>query len=469
MTLIVLELNDTGILAGAADSGLICLDGQALESPGFALPHKKDLQVGRTAESKAHLLPRQILNRFWDQLNTEPLAQATRHAPHNNAEIAYRHLSLIWPRLQNFGDEIVVLTPGFYDKSQLGLILGIARELGMPVKGFVPLALASASRPVRDEMLLHLDIHLHRLEVVYLEQGENLTLRDTATTSEKGLLHLHRQWVDAIAGEFVRTTRFDPFHQAASEQELYDRLPAVISHMQHNPSMLLELNSKSAPHSITLDRELMVRSGESVYGEILRLIDRMQDKRAGGHMSTVLQVSHRLGRLPGCIEMLRTIKDTQIIELDQGAGVFGALEIWPGLEEQHQPTGISFFTSRPWPRSLRSHDRGAAAGEAAQPGPTHLLYRSVAYPITDKPLTIGSAHVSGQNHAAIIVEAAGVSPKHCTIALSGGETVLSNASELGTFVDEKKVTGSMALKLGQIIRVGDPGEQLQLIACLKGP
>ena len=222
----------------------------------------------------------------------------------------------------------------------------------MPVKGFLPLALAAASRPVRDKMLLHLDIHLHRLEVVYLEQGENLTLRDTAATSEKGLLYLYRQWVDAIAGEFVRTTRFDPFHQAASEQELYDRLPGMISHMQHNPSMMLELNGRSAPHSITLERELMVRSGESVYGEILRLIDRMQAKRAGGHISTVLQVSHRLARLPGCIEMLRKIKDTQIIELDQGAGVFGALEIWQRLEEQHNPSGISFFTSRPWQRRL---------------------------------------------------------------------------------------------------------------------
>ena len=76
MSLIALELNDTGILAAAGDpAALICLDGQAQESPGFALPQKKDLLVGRAAENKAHLFPRQILNRFWDQVQQQDQRQ----------------------------------------------------------------------------------------------------------------------------------------------------------------------------------------------------------------------------------------------------------------------------------------------------------------------------------------------------------------------------------------------------------
>jgi hypothetical protein len=465
MGLIGLELNDTGIMA-AGSAGLITVDGQAQESPGFALPQKKDLLVGRVAEGKAHLFPRQIINRFWDQLDTEPLEQPGRYAPQNNAEIAYRHLAAIWQALQTFGDEIIILTPSFYEKQQLGLILGIAQELGMPVKGFLPLALAAASSPVPDKMLLHLDIHLHRLEVVYLEQGEQLTLRDCSTTSERGLLHLYRGWVDAIAQEFVRTTRFDPLHQAASEQELYDRLPGMISNLQHNSSVMLEMIGGTAAHRITLERDLMVHRAESVYREIFRLVDRMQSKRAGGRTSTVLQVSHRLAGLPGCKEMLGTIKDAQIFELDRGAGVSGVLKIWHRLEAQRKNQGISFYTSRPWQRPLRSYGRASATGQTAQPKPTHLLYRSVAYPISEKPLTIGSAHDGGQTQATIIVEAAGVSPKHCTVSINGGKIVLSNVSDQGTFVDEKKVNGSINLKLGQIIRVGEPGEQLQVIACL---
>ena len=81
MSLIVLEISDAGIIATAVTpAGLLEIDGQATESPGFALPEKDGLLVGKAAESKAHLFPLQVIHRFWDQLNTEPLKQKGRHA-----------------------------------------------------------------------------------------------------------------------------------------------------------------------------------------------------------------------------------------------------------------------------------------------------------------------------------------------------------------------------------------------------
>jgi hypothetical protein len=44
--------------------------------------------------------------------------------------------------------------------------------------------------------------------------------------------------------------------------------------------------------------------------------------------------------------------------------------------------------------------------------------------------------------------------------------VLDDYSNDGIFVDETRVNGSTALKLGQIIRLATNAEQLQLIACL---
>ena len=467
MSLIGLELNDSGILAaGGRPSKLLDLDGQAQESPGFALPQKKGLQVGKTAESKAHLFPRQILNHFWDQLNTEPLEQTGKHFPLNHAEIAFGHLSLIWQQIQSQGDEIVMAVPSFYDREQLGLILGISQELGIPVKGFVPLSLAASSHICPEKMLLYLDIHLHRIEVIYLEQGEHLTLRDSATTAEKGLLHLHRKLVDMIAQEFVRTTRFDPFHQAASEQELYDRLPGILSHFQHNSSMVFEISGGSTSYSIVLERDSIIRNTESVYSEMLRLIKRMQNKRGQGQTPLALQLSHRLARLPGCKAMLATLKDAHIIELDRGAAARGVAQIWHQLAAQGNNQGISFFTNRPWQRQPQTDHHLPSAEKAAQTRPTHLLYRSIAYPITEYPLTIGCAPDSEQNDITISGETAGVSPRHCIIELFGREIVLNDISAHGTFVDENRVNGSIALKLGQIIRVGTPGEHLQLIACI---
>jgi predicted component of type VI protein secretion system len=96
-----------------------------------------------------------------------------------------------------------------------------------------------------------------------------------------------------------------------------------------------------------------------------------------------------------------------------------------------------------------------------------LLYRSIAYPITNKPLTIGSAQDGEQNDVTITGKTDGVSPKHFTIEVLDGEIVLHDMSAQGTFVDEKRVNGSIVLKLGQTIRVGTPGEQLQVIATVE--
>ena len=62
---------------------------------------------------------------------------------------------------------------------------------------------------------------------------------------------------------------------------------------------------------------------------------------------------------------------------------------------------------------------------------------------------------------------AGVSERHCSVQLRSNEVVLTVHSSYGTFVDEAPATGTAVLKLGQVIRVGTPGEKFQLIACLE--
>ncbi len=467
MSLISLEISDAGIIAACGTAAkLLELDGNALTSPGFALPQRDRLLLGNEAEGKAHLFPRQILNRFWDQLDTEPLDQPDKYTPQNHAEIAFHHLSRIWQVIQKHGDEIVLVVPDFYNRQQLGLILGIAQELSMDVKGFVPMALAASSVACPGKMLIYLDVHFHRIEVIYLQQQEQLTIEDSVATTGKGLIPLYREWVETIAQEFVRNTRFDPLHQATSEQELYDRLPAVLSHLQHNSSMVFDMIDTATSYSITLKRDLFTRKAESMYQEVCRLVEMMRNKHGKDDPAVALQVSHRLNRLPGCREMLSTIKDSQIIELDQGAGAQGVLKLWQQLSDQRNPEGISFFTSRPWHLSDLEHGMVPLAEKAAETLPTHLLYRSIAYPITEKPLTIGREIDAEKTGVGVYGNTTEFAVRYCTIELRGREVVLDDYSSDGIFVNETRVNGSMALKLGHIIRLATNGEPLQLIACL---
>jgi len=467
MSLLGLELSDAGIIAvGGTPQRLLEIDGVAKESPGFALPEKNQLAVGKAAEQKAHVFPRLVTSHFWDQLNTEPLDHPGPYTQRNHAEIAYSHMAQIWNQIQDHGTEIIVAVPGFYDQDQLGILLGIAKELGLPINGFIPIALAASSSPCPQKALFYLDMHLHRTEINLLDQGDHLTCQDSIIIAEKGLAHLYREWVVSIAAEFVRSTRFDPLHQARSEQELFDRLPTVLKQLHKHSSVDFEMSGGSRTYRVTLTRELFMKKSQPLFAEIGRVVEKKLAHHNQLPDGAAIQLSHRIARLPGLKESLAAMHPAQFIELDAGAAAMGSIQLWDQLSQQQSGQGISFFTSRPWQNIIQSEVLQASDANRQTRPPTHVLYRNLAYPLSETPLHIGLDIEAGKPCIRVEGQTSGVSRRHCTIELRGDEAVLVDFSSYGTFVDENRVNGSIALKLGHIIRVGTPGEQLQLIACL---
>ncbi|MBW1963342.1 MAG: FHA domain-containing protein [Deltaproteobacteria bacterium] len=467
MTLLGLELSDAGILAaGDNPSRLLEVDAQKQESPGVAVPEKKRLVVGNAAASKAHLFPLQVINRFWDQLNTEPLKQTHGHAQ-NHAEIACAHLSHIWENIKMYGDEVIIAVPDYYRREQLGLILGMARELSIPVNGFVSLPIAASFNPCPDAMLLHLDIHLHRFEMVYLRQDEQLTRENSMAVQEINLEQLYRGWVESIAEEFVRTTRFDPLHRAATEQELYSRLPAALEIFKSQPSFIFEIAHGKHRYRTSLLWDLLKQKSEAVYEDIRRSIVKMRDAHGKNSRLIALQLTHRIARLPGLKDKLSEIDHCEIMELEPGAGALGVLQIWDQLKDRNTGNGVSFFTSRPWRQTEPKVSQTIPYETPEKMRPTHLLYRDVAYPIFQNPLFIGCDPYPAGKGIYVPAQSSGVSKKHCTVHRDGDRIILTDTSNHGTFVNDQRVDGSTTLKLGQIVRLGTSGETFRLIACME--
>ena len=468
MRLTALELSDVGIIVASKESqGLLPLEGADRRSPGFALSDEAQLLVGRAAEHRARLHPLQVNSAFWDQLNTEPLKQPSQHA-RNHADMAYAHLDHIWERIRGHTDEMIMTVPAFLTRDQLGLILGITEALNIPLKGMVSLSVAVASKPCPDRLLLHLDIHLHRSEVTFLEQGERLTQKDVKTTRKKGLRHLYSEWVNAIAEAFVRTTRFDPLHEASTDQELYDRLPAVLARLKQNPSVPFEMAVGSKTYSVNLSRELFAAKAQGVFQEIGEMIDLMRKRHGKPGQPVTLQITHRLAPLPGFRGMLTSLDGAQERELEPGAGAFGALNLWQ--EFSNPKVGVTLLTSRPWQSKeapAKTEHLSATPISQGDTSPTHVLYRTVAYPLSDRPLVIGTGGTQDGIDVRIQGELAGVSRRHCSIQRRGAEVILADHSTYGTFVDGEQVSGTALLRLGQVIRVGTPGEELQLITSLE--
>ena len=468
MSLISLELSDVGVLAaGHLPPRLLAVDGPETESPGFALPQKKGLVVGQSAERQARFHPQKVQHRFWDQLSTDPLKTPRRFAE-TNAEIAFAHLAQIWEMIKKYGNEVMIAVPAFYSRHQLGLLLGMAQELSIPIKGLVIQAVAAAPQPYPESRLFFLDIHLHRTEVTLLEQGEQLRLQETETLDEQGLVYLYRIWAETMAEEFVRTTRFDPLHEAASEQALYDRIPEILSRRRNDPTVTIDLRTGATVHRVALNRELLVRKSASFLERTRVLVRSLMEKTGRPQGNVTVLMSHRFARLPGATTVMSGFDQPRLVELEIGASALNTLLIWDQFDHPSTGDGAAFFTSRPWQPSSTAGSPQSEPVTSDGRQTTHLLYRDLAYPITEAPLTIGQKDSAADGRLLIGGRLPEAVRHHCSIRRMGEQVVLTAIGDREILIDDQPLKGDRtALHLGQSVRVGIPGDIIRLIACLK--
>ena len=463
--MIGLELNDAGLLAAAADGTLVELEPGTLASPGKALIEEGRLQMGVAAEEHCRRAPRQINHQFWDHLAADPL-QDPAFAGWSHADLAHAHLSRIWQRLAPAHETLLVAVPAVYTAQQLELLAGIMTALSMPVQGFVSLPLAALPPNTPAGTLLHLDLGLHRTLLTVLDLHREAVILGSTAIDGLGLEHLRGAWMQVIADEFVRRTRFDPFHAAVTEQALYDRLPRLLAALEASEDIAVEMETPSAVHRIRLHRDAMEEPLRPLMDAIHREIYTLQREFFHKTPLGAIFVSHRAARLPGFCPRLAAAAAAPVRPLEEGAAAKGILAFAGTLAPRKAGRGVPFINRRP-PSGQQPQPPDPPTDKASteQPTATHLLYRDIGYPLSDRPLVIGCEIPPGDAGIPIRGRTEGVSRRHCRVERRAGRLVLTDTSTYGTFVDGAKVAGETELAVGQTIRVGTPGEKLQVIAC----
>ena len=276
------------------------------ESPGFALVEGETVVTGASAREALRLSPKRVSSRYWSQLDTVPLP---RPFPDDlsHADLAHAQLAALWDDAARAGGvmgEVLLAVPASFAADQLALLLGIARACGMPVSGLVDSALAAASQAgtsgVEEERslrgrLLHVDLELHRAVLTELTvQGGNLIRTGAEVIAGVGLQQLHDAWLRYVAGQFVRRTRFDPLHAAASEQDLDGRLVRALGELVGQETVTLSAEAGGRTVNIELQRAELATTVE----DDIRALAAAVARRAGGATVTLL-LSHRLACLPG--------------------------------------------------------------------------------------------------------------------------------------------------------------------------
>lgn len=454
--MLALELIDSGLLLARSRGET----GEVLtEVPGFAVLDDDRTRTGSEAAERVRLKPLLAHTNFWRALSTEQLTRPSRLV-RTTADIAFAQAEAVLGPYKAEGESVLLAVPAGYSREQLALLLGVINESGVRVAGLVDAALAACSLEPAPARLLHLDLELHQAILTVLEYtgGERSGLKRSRyeIALRHGMLDIQQTLMQFIAETFIRKTRFDPLHDAGTEQRLVDRLPTWLGELREQEQIAVSIEFGDRPLEIELEREKLIAAVERHYVELLRLV---QGARVAG-MQIELRLSPRIAVFPGLLERLGTLRDCEIHLLPRGAAARGTL--------QHEAT-----ISRPDSLALVYHlpiARAAEGAAAAQPEatpaplrPTHLLFQGRAWHISEQPLVIGWSVDADGRGLTLPSASPGLSRSHCTVVRRNGAVMVEDHSTYGSYVNEERVAGRTALTVGDRLRLGSPGVTLELI------
>ncbi len=447
MSRVAIEIVDAGLVA-ARDGSV------SPASPGVALLDPQDFAVGRDAAARARLKPVHAMDRFWSGLATTPLPRPLPQA-RSTSDLAFRHLAAFWAEVASEGDEAMLVVPGTMRPAEVGLLGGIAAAAGLPVEGYVDLAVAACAGLDACETVLHLDLQLHQAVVTEL-RGEAVLRRCRVESAPRvGLRALQSAWAQLISESMVRRTRFDPLHQAGTEQQLHDRLPGWLAGLAGSDSVEAEIDAGAGRFGVTLRREQAVLAAEAYYAQITGLIEAL--RRAGEPVT--LALSARAAALPSLAERCASLAGDEVTLLADGAAALAATAL-PGADGDADPTPV-LLTGLPRARVPRQPT--PVPGRSQGPPPTHVVYGGRAWAIGRDALAIGLE--PGPGRALVLGgRPAGVSRSHCSVVADDGTVVVRDHSRHGTWLNGVRVSGSAVLAAGDRLRLGTPGVVLELVA-----
>jgi hypothetical protein len=453
---LAIEINDAGLVV-VDESGVV------YSEPGFAVVNGKEILTGNSAFAEARLRPRATSSSHWASLSIEPGSSDIGRG-RSTAELAYAQLDKLWQHVGDKVDHVVFVVPSTFKSESLGVLLGLAEECGIPTGAIVDAAAAASRHPYPDQQLVYVDADLHSVYVTKLDQSDHVTAETPTRLDSIGLNGVKDAFARRIGQLFVLETRFDPFHEARTEQQVYAGLSNVLGQIQDRGTASLELTRGDESFKIEIGEAQLLGAAQGFYRAIRQLI--AQNRHGGSEL--VVQLSDRLAELPGIDAELARLDATTVVELEPGHAGRSVLAAADALDLKSE--SVTYFRHMPWRgQPVPQKERTPAVTISAAPSiddyhrPTHVVYRGIAYPVNGEGVVIGRSKLDHRRAILLEAETQGVSRAHCELSVIDGELRLRDLSSYGTFVNERRIEGDEILKPADIIRIGSPGAELVAI------
>ena len=235
----------------------------------------------------------------------------------------------------------------------------------------------------------------------------------------------------------VRRTRFDPLHQAATEQQLYLRLPDWLAALASQESVDVAIETGDGAFSATRAPRA-VHAGGGGLVRAARGTGACRPPRGRGRDACAVLAR---GRAAGARRAPRVAARTRARDAAGHGRGGGAAERAAELAPAEPPALVTAL-SRRHAASAPVRKRGALAM------PTHVIQDGKAHAIDERPLVIGQG-AGGGRRIALAGPGSGISHVHCTLQRRDGAVVVRDHSRYGTFVNGERAEGETVLGGGR--------------------
>lgn len=445
---------------------------------GLAYHDGRDFAFGGPAEDMWLVHPRQICPNFLSRLSREASALQVGGKSPSFSQLAYYFLRDYRERLLRTSPmaKVGLAVPGAYLKDaatedeRIGLLLGMAGELKLPLAGIVDMAVAALCDPRLDFYdpvlpVVVIDMHLHGSEITLVRQeGGRPVRKDFAYLPQMGYGSVLRQVTTAMGNRFLRHTAFDILEDGRIEQEFYRQCKAFL--LSRAAERHLQLNTSNRNYELLVTREQLAADTASVVQALVAAAQGILQNSGGRAEPCTIALTERAALLPGLAARLRAVGLPRVLRLPPGAAAAGAAlivarrEVPADLSDVAVDTGCPFATERRAARAPLTLRVVKARNAAGTPAPTHLVSDGLGHGL------------NGQGSFTIGARGLGVDlPLPEDFTQAGSSALVRLEREGGrwwlTGADENDATGRTSLETGDrlLVRFGEAEAELLFAHC----
>jgi hypothetical protein len=405
MATLAIELADAGLQAAScADSApqtvTVADANGAVDWPGFAYYDGQRYAFGRAGEDQWFVHPRRVAHTFWARLAHEPSAigPAGKQAPFS--ELAFHFLRDFTERLAGAGvplEKLVLAVPGGYlkdaaaEEEKIGLLLGIAGELKLPLAGIIDMATAALCDPQGSGFnpahpVLVLDLQLEGADLTLVSADAQLERKDFLHLPQSGYAQLLKHLTATMGNRFLRHTAFDILEDGRIEQMFFRQTKDFLlgTAAEHR----FQINTATRGYEMVAKRDQIASDAAAFVNTLVQAVQTFV--RSSRHASEPLTIAltDRAAHLPGLEARLRAAGFGRIIRLPAGAAARGAAHVGASqFSVQSDLADVPVLTAVPVALARRATP---AAWEAKlqkfrapglRPAPTHVILDGIGHAI----------------------------------------------------------------------------------------